>query len=177
MQTLVFGVYQALERFQTDRNILGILVLRKSVSTNFKLHKRKVPMKKNNMCFITLLGSLSYRKNFGTVFKGRRQRANRTAARGTTPMIKPEHLYCADCGKKIDLNYITAKDRSLQYSYRCGGYASKSKLLYSSFRSVDNVEALILSTVKRGFSRFVLNDEKKPLQRNCKALWNDKRSG
>ena len=51
------------------------------------------------------------------------------------------------------------KDGSVQYSYRCGGYASRVNSCTSHTISADNVEALILSAVKR-FSRFVLNDEK-----------------
>lgn len=54
--------------------------------------------------------------------------------------------------------HYSKKDGSVQYSYRCGGYASRVNSCTSHSISTDNVEALILSSVKR-FSRFVLNDE------------------
>ena len=44
--------------------------------------------------------------------------------------------------------HYSKKDRSLQYSYRCGGYASRVNSCTAHSISVDNVEALILSTVK-----------------------------
>ena len=50
---------------------LGHTVLRKSVSTNFKLHKRKNTMKMNSMYFI-IRTSLSSRRNFGTAFRSER---------------------------------------------------------------------------------------------------------
>lgn len=69
------------------------------------------------------------------------------------------YLYCADCGRRMTLQtHYSKKDGSVQYSYRCGGYASRVNSCTSHSISTDNVEALILSSVKR-FSRFVLNDE------------------
>ena len=47
---------------------LGHTVLRKSVSTNFKLHKRKKQMKMNSTFSRTRMNRL-YRKNFGIVFR------------------------------------------------------------------------------------------------------------
>ena len=70
--------------------------------------------------------------------------------------------------------HYSKKDRSLQYSYRCGGYASRVNSCTSHSISVDNVEALILSTVKR-FSRFVLNDEE-AFAKELQALWNEKQA-
>ena len=62
----------------------------------------------------------------------------------------------------------------MQYFYRCGGYASRVNSCTSHSISVDNVEALILSTVKR-FSRFVLNDEE-AFAKELQALWNEKQA-
>lgn len=62
----------------------------------------------------------------------------------------------------------------MQYSYRCGGYTSRVNSCTSHSISVDNVEALILSTVKR-FSRFVLNDEEN-FAKELQALWNEKQA-
>ncbi|MBS6440318.1 MAG: recombinase family protein [Clostridiales bacterium] len=53
-----------------------------------------------------------------------------------------------------------------------GGYASRVNSCTSHTISADNVEALILSAVKR-FSRFVLNDEK-AFALELQSLWKDK---
>ena len=68
--------------------------------------------------------------------------------------------------------HYSKKDGSVQYSYRCGGYASRVNSCTSHTISADNVEALILSAVKR-FSRFVLNDEK-AFALELQSLWKDK---
>ena len=89
----------------------------------------------------------------------RKKRANRAAARGTHSNRLSGYLYCADCGRRMTLQtHYSKKDGSIQYSYRCGGYASRVNSCTSHTISADNVEALILSAVKR-FSKFVLNDE------------------
>ena len=69
--------------------------------------------------------------------------------------------------------HYSKKDRSLQYSYRCGGYASRVNSCTAHSISADNVEALILSAVKR-FSKFVLNDEKS-FALELQSLWKDKK--
>ena len=68
--------------------------------------------------------------------------------------------------------HYSKKDGSVQYSYRCGGYASRVNFCTSHTISADNVEALILSAVKR-FSKFVLNDEK-AFALELQSLWKDK---
>ena len=70
--------------------------------------------------------------------------------------------------------HYSKKDRSVQYSYRCGGYASKVNSCSAHSISADNVEALILSAVKR-LSRFVLNDEE-AFAKELQALWNEKQT-
>ena len=56
--------------------------------------------------------------------------------------------------------------------YKRQGYASRVNSCTSHTISADNVEALILSTVKR-FSKFVLNDEK-AFALELQSLWKDK---
>ena len=68
--------------------------------------------------------------------------------------------------------HYSKKARSVQYSYRCGGYANRISACTSHSISADNVEALILSSVKR-ISRFVLNDEK-AFAMELQSLWNEK---
>ena len=80
----------------------------------------------------------------------RKKRANRTATKGTHSNRLSGYLYCADCGRRMTLQtHYSKKDRSVQYSYRCGGYASRVNACTAHSISADNVEALILSAVKR----------------------------
>ena len=153
---------------------LGHTVLRKSVSTNFKLHKRKSTDEEEQYVFYNTHEPIISQELWDSVQR-RRQRANGTAARGTHTNRLSGYLYCADCGRRLTLQtHYSKKDRSLQYSYRCGGYASRVNSCTAHSISVDNVEALILSTVKR-FSRFVLNDEE-AFAKELQALWNDKQA-
>ena len=145
---------------------LGHTVLRKSVSTNFKLHKRKNTDEDEQYVFYNTHESIISQELWDSVQK-RKKRANRTAAKGTHSNRLSGYLYCADCGRRMTLQtHYSKKDRSVQYSYRCGGYASKVNSCSAHSISADNVEALILSAVKR-LSRFVLNDEEAS-QRNFK---------
>ena len=137
---------------------LGHTVLRKSVSTNFKLHKRKNTDEDEQYVFYNTHEPIISQELWDSVQK-RKKRANRTAAKGTHSNRLSGYLYCADCGRRMTLQtHYSKKDRSVQYSYRCGGYASKVNSCSAHSISADNVEALILSAVKR-LSRFVLNDE------------------
>lgn len=104
---------------------LGHTVLRKSVSTNFKLHKRKSTDEEEQYVFYNTHEPIISQELWDSVQR-RRQRANRTAARGTHTNRLSGYLYCADCGRRLTLQtHYSKKDRSLQYSYRCGGYASR----------------------------------------------------
>ena len=101
--------------------------------------------------------------------KGKRQGKHRT----DNPQPIERLLYCADCGRRMTLQtHYSKKDGSIQYSYRCGGYASRVNSCTSHTISADTVEALILSAVKR-FSKFVLNDEK-AFALELQSLWKDK---
>ena len=132
---------------------LGHTVLRKSVSTNFKLHKRKNTDEDEQYVFYNTHEPIISQELWDSVQK-RKKRANRTAAKGTHSNRLSGYLYCADCGRRMTLQtHYSKKDRSVQYSYRCGGYASKVNSCSAHSISADNVEALILSAVKR-LSRF-----------------------
>ena len=151
---------------------LGHTVLRKSVSTNFKLHKRKTTDEDEQYVFYNTHEPIISQELWDSVQK-RKKRANRAAARGTHTNRLSGYLYCADCGRRMTLQtHYSKKDGSIQYSYRCGGYASRVNSCTSHTISADNVEALILSAVKR-FSRFVLNDEK-AFALELQSLWKDK---
>ena len=153
---------------------LGHTVLRKSVSTNFKLHKRKNTDEDEQYVFYNTHEPIVSQELWDSVQK-RKKRANRTAAKGTHSNRLSGYLYCADCGRRMTLQtHYSKKDRSVQYSYRCGGYASKVNSCSAHSISADNVEALILSAVKR-LSRFVLNDEE-AFAKELQALWNEKQT-
>ena len=137
---------------------LGHTVLRKSVSTNFKLHKRKNTDEEEQYVFYNTHEPIISQELWDSVQK-RKKRANRTATKGTHSNRLSGYLFCADCGRRMTLQtHYSKKDRSVQYSYRCGGYASRVNACTAHSISADNVEALILSAVKR-LSKFVLNDE------------------
>ena len=162
----------------TIRNILGRqeylghTVLRKSVSTNFKLHKRKSTDEEEQYVFPNTHEPIISQELWDSVQK-RRSRVNRASAWGTHSNRLSGYLYCADCGRRMTLQtHYSKKDGSVQYSYRCGGYASRVNSCTSHSISTDNVEALILSSVKR-FSRFVLNDEQ-AFALELQSLWNEK---
>ena len=126
-------------------------VLRKSVSTNFKLHKRKNTDEYEQYVFYNTHEPIISQELWDSVQK-RKKRVNRAAARGTHSHRLSGYLYCADCGRRMTLQtHYSKKDRSVQYSYRCGGYASKVNSCSAHSISADNVEALILSAVKRLF--------------------------
>ena len=162
----------------TIRNILdrqeylGHTVLRKSVSTNFKLHKRKNTDKEEQYVFPNTHEPIISQELWDSVQK-RRSRVNRASAWGTHTHRLSGYLYCADCGRRMTLQtHYSKKDGSVQYSYRCGGYASRVNGCTAHSISANNVEALILSAVKR-FSKFVLNDEK-AFALELQSLWNEK---
>jgi hypothetical protein len=162
----------------TIRNILdrqeylGHTVLRKSVSTNFKLHKRKSTDEEEQYVFPNTHEPIISQELWDSVQK-RRSRVNRASAWGTHSNRLSGYLYCADCGRRMTLQtHYSKKDGSVQYSYRCGGYASRVNGCTAHSISADNVEALILSSVKR-FSRFVLNDEQ-AFALELQSLWKDK---
>ena len=146
--------------------------MRKSVSTNFKLHKRKSTDEEEQYVFPNTHEPIISQELWDSVQK-RRSRVNRASAWGTHSNRLSGYLYCADCGRRMTLQtHYSKKDGSVQYSYRCGGYASRVNGCTAHSISADNVEALILSSVKR-FSRFVLNDEQ-AFALELQSLWKDK---
>ena len=137
----------------TIRNILdrqeylGHTVLRKSVSTNFKLHKRKNTDKEEQYVFPNTHEPIISQELWDSVQK-RRNRVNRASAWGTHSNRLSGYLYCADCGRRMTLQtHYSKKDGSVQYSYRCGGYASRVNGCTGHSISADNVEALMKQRV------------------------------
>lgn len=81
---------------------LGHTVLRKSVSTNFKLHKRKNTDEDEQYVFYNTHEPIISQELWDSVQK-RKKRANRTAAKGTHNNRLSGYLYCADCGRRMTL--------------------------------------------------------------------------
>ena len=101
---------------------LGHTVLRKSVSTNFKLHKRKETDEDEQYVFQNTHEPIISQELWDSVQK-RRCRVNRASAWGTHTNRLSGYLYCADCGRRLTLQtHYSKKDGSTQYSYRCGGF-------------------------------------------------------
>ena len=151
---------------------LGHTVLHKSVGTNFKLHKRKETAEEEQYVFPNTHEAIIPQELWDSVQK-RRKRVERASAWGSHSHRLSGYLYCADCGRRMTLQtHYSKKDGSVQYSFRCGGYASRVNSCTAHGISVDSVEALLLSTVQR-LSRFVLKDEK-AFAEELQRLWAEK---
>lgn len=148
---------------------LGHTVLRKTVGTNFKLHKRKSTAQDEQYVFQNTHEPIIAQELWDSVHR-RRKRVQRASAWGSHTNRLSGYLYCADCGRRLTLQtHYSKRNGSVQYSYRCGGYASRVNSCTAHSISADNVEALVLSSVKR-FSRFVLQDEN-AFAAELQSLW------
>ena len=148
---------------------LGHTVLRKTVGTNFKLHKRKSTAQDEQYLFQNTHEPIISQELWDSVHR-RRKRVQRASAWGSHTNRLSGYLYCTDCGRRLTLQtHYSKRDGSVQYSYRCGGYASRVNSCTAHSISADNVEALVLSSVKR-FSRFVLQDEN-AFAAELQSLW------
>lgn len=153
---------------------IGNTVLHKSVGTNFKLHKRKGTNESEQYVFENTHEPIITKELWDSVQR-RRQRVERASAWGTHTNRLSGYLYCADCGRRMTLQtHYSKKDGSVQYSYRCGGYASKINSCTAHGITASAVEELLLSTVQR-LSRFVLQDEQ-AFAIELKKLWDDQQA-
>ena len=153
---------------------IGNTVLHKSVGTNFKLHKRKGTDESEQYVFENTHEPIITKELWDSVQR-RRQRVERASAWGTHTNRLSGYLYCADCGRRMTLQtHYSKKDGSVQYSYRCGGYASKINSCTAHGITASAVEELLLSTVQR-LSRFVLQDEQ-AFAIELKKLWDDQQA-
>lgn len=151
---------------------LGHTILHKSVGTNFKLHKRKETAEEEQYVFPNTHEAIISQELWDSVQK-RRKRVERASAWGSHSHRLSGYLYCADCGRRMTLQtHYSKKDGSVQYSFRCGGYAARGNSCTAHGISADSVEALLLSTVQR-LSRFVLKDEK-AFAEELQRLWTEK---
>ncbi len=151
---------------------LGHTILHKSVGTNFKLHKRKPTEEGEQYLFPNTHEPIISQELWDSVQK-RRKRVERAAPWGSHSHRLSGYLFCADCGRRMTLQtHYSRKDGSLQYSYRCGGYASRVNACSAHGISADSVEALLLSSVQR-LSRFVLQDER-AFALELQAMWTGK---
>ncbi len=82
---------------------LGHTVLRKSVSTNFKLHKRKNTDEDEQYVFYNTHEPIISQELWDSVQEAKKKRANRTATKGTHSNRLSGYLYCADCGRRMTL--------------------------------------------------------------------------
>lgn len=151
---------------------LGHTVLRKSVGTNFKLHKRKETAEEEQYVFPNTHEAIITKELWDSVQK-KRKRVDRASAWGSHSNRLSGYLFCADCGNRMTLQtHYSKKDGSVLYSYRCGKYASRVNSCTAHSISANDVEALLLSTIKR-ISRFALQDEK-AFALELQSLWEEK---
>ena len=100
---------------------LGHTVLRKTVGTNFKLHKRKSTAQDEQYLFQNTHEPIISQELWDSVHR-RRKRVQRASAWGSHTNRLSGYLYCADCGRRLTLQtHYSKRDGSVQYSYRCGG--------------------------------------------------------
>lgn len=155
---------------------LGRTVLRKSVGTNFKLHKRRETGEEEQYVFENTHEAIISQELWDSVQRTRK-RAGRSAPWGSHYHRLSGYLYCADCGRRMTLqSHHSRKEGSdeYEYSFRCGGYASKVNSCTAHSITANNVEAILLSTVQR-ISRLVMKDEK-AFAGELKRLWLEKQS-
>lgn len=137
---------------------IGHTVLHKSVSTNFKLHKRQEPSKDEQYVFSNTHEAIISQELWDSVQRKRR-RAVKSVAWGSHSYRLTGYLYCADCGGRLYLQtHYNRKAGASEYSYRCGAYANRTESCTAHGISAVNVEKVLLFTVKR-LSRFAMKDE------------------
>lgn len=155
------------------KEYLGCTILHKSVNTNFKLHKRRTTSEDEQYVFENTHEPIISQELWDRVQR-KKEKVNRTNIRGTHHNRLSGYVYCADCGRRMTLQtHRNKKDNSkFDYSFRCGGYASKVESCTSHSIMANKLEALILSSVKR-LSRFVLQDEQ-AFALELQALWSEK---
>lgn len=152
---------------------LGHTILRKSVGTNFKLHKRKETSAEEQYVFENTHEAIISQELWDSVQRTRK-RAGRSSPWGSHYHRLSGYLYCADCGRRMTLQtHYSRKDGSVEYSFRCGGYASRVDSCTAHGISADSVEAILLSAVQR-ISRLVMKDEK-AFAAELQRLWLEKR--
>jgi hypothetical protein len=151
------------------KEYLGHTILHKSVGTNFKLHKRKETAEEEQYMFPNTHEAIISQELWDSV-QQRRKRVERATAWGSHKHRLSGYLYCADCGRRMNLQtHYNKKDGSIQYSFRCGGYAREANSCTAHGISADSVEALLLSSIQR-LSRFVLKDEE-AFALELQSLW------
>lgn len=153
---------------------LGHTILHKSVSINFKLHKRKSTSEEEQLFFPNTHEAIISKELWDSVQK-HRKRSNHSAPWGSHSNKLSGYLYCADCGSRLTLQSHHRRgknDHSIQYSYRCGKYSRRSDTCTVHSITADHAEAIILSCIQRCAKR-VLKDEN-AFAEELRALWSKK---
>lgn len=140
------------------KEYLGHTVLHKSAGTNFKLHQRRTTTEEEQYVFPDTHEPIVTQELWDSV-QERRKRVNRSSPRGTHHHRLCGFLFCADCGRQLTLQtHYGKKDKKTLYSFRCGGYASRSHGCTAHGISAETLEAVLLDAVQR-ISRHVIADE------------------
>lgn len=164
--------FSSVKKILDRKEYLGHTVLHKSVSTNFKLHKRKETTEEEQYIFPNTHEPIISQELWDSV-QQRRKRANRTSPWGSHRHRLTGYLFCADCGKRLTLQtHYSKKDNSTEYSFRCGNYANVRNACTAHGISANTIETLLLETVRR-FSRLVIKDEE-AFADELRSIWINK---
>ena len=150
--------YSAVRTILHRQEYLGHTVLNKSQNVNFKLHKRKEMPKEEWLIFPNTHEPIITQKQWDRVHE-KLQRRGWVAPRGSRSHRLSGYLFCADCGKRLLLQtHYKKKSKDIDYSFRCGTYASKINSCTGHTINAAAAEDMLLKVIQR-LCRRVLVDE------------------
>ena len=144
-------VHEILKR----QEYLGHTVLRKSISENFKLHKRRAATEEERLVFESTHEPIIDQATWDLAHSLIKHCPKRTPA-GTYTHRLSGLVYCADCGSRMSFNGSPAGSKN-NPSFRCGGYSNGKGCTYHHI-SAKSLENILLVSIQRIFS-YVLQDE------------------
>lgn len=144
-------VHEILKR----QEYLGHTVLRKSISENFKLHKRRAATEEERLVFENTHEPIIDQATWDLAHSLIKRCPKRTPA-GTYTHRLSGLIYCADCGSRMSFNGSPAGSKNLP-SFRCGGYSNGKGCTYHHI-SAKSLESILLVSIQRIFA-YVLQDE------------------
>ncbi len=143
----------------TRREYLGHTILKKSECVNFKTNKRKQTDEEDQYVFENTHEPIISQELWDRV-QMKRSRCPRRTPKGTFKHRLSGYLFCADCGKRMDLQTGRSKiTHEPYYSFRCGAYGQRQRNCSSHCVSAEAVEKLLLLTLQIIFQKAVSDEE------------------
>lgn len=140
---------------------LGHTVLRKSVSTNFKLHKRKETDEDEQYVFQNTHEPIISQELWDKVQERMKSRAKgRRMHTGVTHPLSG-FLYCADCGGKLKMGYVWDKKKNdYRYNFDCGRLKRYGKsYCFSHHITASVLEEIVLGDIRDMAQKIVLDED------------------